>query len=207
MPKFLVFLLFWCLASQLNSQSFEQELRDAIRTKPKLEFRLDSRNSFISRSSARVFGLKLGLQFDEKLSFGIGYNTLLSDINSEVNYLGVKSNAKLKFYHVSPYVEYVFYRDDKWELSIPIQFGFGSSYLELGNLNNDNQLNKRFIISYEPAITFQYRLAKYFGVGLGIGYRLMIKPNNAIDEQFTSPVYLLKFRIYFQEIIQDIKDN
>ena len=67
------------------------------------------------------------------------------------------------------------------------------------------KLNQKFVITYEPAITFQYRFLKYFGAGLGVGYRLMLKPNPQIEEKFTSPVYILKTKIYFQDIWQDIK--
>lgn len=189
------------------SQQFEQELKDAIKEKPRLELRLDSRHSFINQSGVRVYGLKVGIQFDNKLSFGLGYNQLHSTVKNRINFQGVDYNSELKFYHFSPYLEYVFYRDERWELSIPVQFGFGSSFYENKESRGPEKIGQQFIVSYEPAITFQYRFLKYFGAGMGIGYRLMLKPNSDIEEQFTSPVYIFKTKIYFQDLLRDLKGN
>ena len=201
---FCLIVLLFC-DSTAKGQSFEQELRSAILTKPTLEFKIDSRNSFISRSNSRVLGLKLGLQFDNKLSFGIGYNRLWSDINRTQIIDGSIRSTKLQFQHFSPYTEYVFFRDEKWELSIPVQFGLGTTFFRIAGV--DKKYKKRFVLSYEPAITVQYRLLKYCGLGLGIGYRLMLIDNPSIDEQFTSPVYLIKFRLYFEDLVNDLWRN
>ncbi len=191
----------------LAAQEFEAELKEAIRQKPKLELRLDSRNSFINQSGVRVYGLKLGVQFDNKLSFGLGYNQLWSDVKNTIEYKEIEHRSRLRFYNISPYVSYVFYRDEKWELSIPVQFGFGSSFYQNRENFGPDKIHQKFVVSYEPAITFQYRFLKYFGAGLGIGYRLMLKPNRELEERFTSPVYIFKTKIYFQDLLQDIKGN
>jgi len=207
MVKILTSVLIVLLAVNITAkgQSFEQELRTAISTKPSLEFKIDSRNSFISRSNARVVGLKLGVQFDDKLSFGFGYNRLWSKIKRTAIINGLERVTELRFHHISPYSEYVFFRDERWELSIPVQFGFGSTFLSSETL--DKKYKKKFVLSYEPAITVQYRFMKYLGAGIGIGYRLMIIDNPSIDEQFTSPVYLLKFRLYFEDFVNDLWHN
>lgn len=207
MPKTIyIFLLLLVILSNNDglAQVFEQELRDAIKTKPKAEFRMDSRHSFINQKGVKTVGFKIGMQFADKLSFGLGYNQLWSPLRSSVMNKGVQTEVELSFFTVSPYLEYVFFKDDKWELSIPVQFGFGSSYyLNKSSLVNE-QLRKEFVVTYEPAITFQYRILKYFGAGLGIGYRFMIIPNRQLEEQFTSPVYIFKTRIYFQDILRDL---
>jgi len=198
-------LLTFGFTFQSYSQEFEKELRTAIQENPKFELRFDSRNSFINQSGVRVYGIKAGVQFDNKLSFGLGYNQLRSSIKNIISYKGVLYNTEIKFYHLSPYLEYVFYKDEHWELSIPVQFGFGSSFYENKEDFGPEKIGQQFIISYEPAITFQYRFLRYFGAGMGIGYRLMLKPNSEVDEKFTSPVYIFKTKIYFQDILRDLK--
>jgi hypothetical protein len=207
MRYFLLFVLLFFLSSIpcAFAQSFEEELRNAIKESPRLELRLDSRHSFISERGVRVIGIKGGIQFDDKLSFGLGYNWMNSSIE---NHLEVAENVyrtELVFYNFSPYVEYVFYRDERWELSIPVQFGLGSSYYRNLDGNGPNEFARRFVLSYEPAITSQYRFLKYFGVGLGIGYRLMLKPNPEVKERFTSPVYIFKTKLYFQDLLRDLR--
>ena len=203
----LVFISIISLSSNAFSQKFEREIKEALKVKPKFEFRLDSRSSFINQTGVRVFGVKAGLQFDEKLSFGLGYNFLNSSIKRSVPSNGISYRSELKFRVLSPYIEYVFYRDERWELSIPVQIGFGFSFFD--NIQNEgpSRLNREFVVSYEPAITFQYRIFSYFGLGAGVGYRLMLKPNSKIDEQFTSPVYLFKVKVYFQDILNELRSN
>lgn len=188
----------------LQAQNFEEELRTAMKSKPTFEFKLDSRNAFISNTGVRVFGFKLGLNYDDKLSLGLGYNKLWSHPTNQINYEGVEYKANIDYYYISPYLEYTFYRDDVWEFSIPVQFGLGESWYEFESETSKHNIHRKFVLSYEPAITVQYTFLKYFGLGAGVGYRLMIVPNRSIDEQFTSPVYIFKFKIFFQEIYRDI---
>lgn len=204
---FLLFIFLICLNHSVLGQRFEQEIKEALQAKPKFEFRLDSRSSFINQTGVRVFGVKAGVQFDEKLSFGLGYNFLNSSIKRTISSNGSAYSSELKFEVATPYIEYVFYQDQKWELSIPVQMGFGYSYFK--NIEEDGpyRFNRKFVISYEPAITFQYRIFSYFGIGAGVGYRWMLRPNSDIDEQFTSPVYLFKAKVYFQDILDKLQSN
>lgn len=195
--------LFFCVHTS-DAQSFESQIRHAVHQKPKFDFHLDSRGAFINQSSVRVFGFKLGLEYDHKLTFGLGYNQLISKVKNKIVDKGMERDVQLKYFYFSPFISYIFYRDEKWELSIPVQFGFGSSSYQFNLENMKVNIFKAFVLSYEPAITFQYRFLRYFGAGAGVGYRLMIVPNKKIEEQFTSPVYLFKFKVYFQDLYQDV---
>jgi hypothetical protein len=208
MKKFIISFIFITLVNHSFSQQFEEELKAAIKIKPKFEFRLDSRNSFISSSGVRIFGVKIGAQFDNRLSVGIGYNRLSSEIkNKNIEWYGLVLNGNLSYNYISPYIEYVFYQDEKWEISIPVQFGIGNSFYDNTSNLGPNKLSFKTVLSYEPAITFQYKFLEYFGAGMGVGYRLMIIPNKEIEERFTSPVYLFKFKVYFQDLIYDLKEK
>jgi len=210
MPNFLRSVFFTILlvfSFSTYSQEFEEELRDAIHEKPRIEARFDSRTSFINQTGVRVSGFKLGIQFDNKLSFGLGYNYLGSRVRRELEVDRNIYYVRLRFNVVSPYLEYIFYQDERWELSIPLQFGFGKSYYSNENDIGPNRFKSDFVATYEPAITFQYRFLKYFGAGMGIGYRLMIIPNRGVEENFTSPVYIFKLKLYFQDILTDIKED
>lgn len=205
--KFFIFLFSVASSTTGFAQKFENEIKEALKSEPRFELRLDSRNSFISTTRVKVFGIKAGVQYDNKLSFGLGYNFLLSGITDFVWVNDQLIEGELKFRMLTPYLEYIFYRDQKWELSIPVQFGLGNSFYENVQPEAPAKFNQQFVISYEPAITFQYRILRYFGVGMGVGYRLMLKPNTEVDEKFTAPVYLFKFKLYFEDLLNDIKSK
>lgn len=199
--------VFSLLGFHLNAQNFEQEIVNSLQSKPKFDARIDSRNSFINQSGVRVFGLKAGIQYENKISIGIGYNFLWSEINKRITNKGQLLNVDLGYYYFSPYVEYVFYEDPRWQLSIPVQFGFGESYYKNKKLEGPRFIARKFVASYEPAIAFQYRFLKYFGAGMGVGYRLMIVPNRNVEEKFTSAVYIFKLKVYFDQLMKDFGYN
>ena len=196
-------ILFVLLSLNIKAQYFEAEIKEAMRSEPRFVAYLDGRGAFISRNGVRVIGVKAGLQYGEKLTYGLGYNQLSTDYDNNVFHEGVDKEVELRYWYISPFVEYTFYRDRKWELMIPVQFGFGESYYE--TKVDDRQINYSFVVSYEPAIAFQYRFLEVFGAGFGLGYRLMIIPNPELEETFTSPVYMLKFKVYFDDLFEKLK--
>ncbi len=199
----ILFFLILCFCKSINAQYFEQEIKKALKSEPRFIAYFDSRGSFISTNGVRVFGVKAGLQYAEKLTFGIGYNQLASRYTNYIEKEGQTKKVELKYWYISPYVEYTFYRDKQWELMIPVQIGLGESYYET---NGDNKiLNFQWVFSYEPAIAFQYRFLEFFGAGFGVGYRLMVVPNTQLEERFTSPVYMLKFKVYFDDLMEKLK--
>jgi len=194
-------LVFFSLLGK--AQYFEAEIKEALRSEPRFVAYLDSRGAFISRNGVRVIGVKAGIQFGEKLTFGMGYNQLYSTYRNTIIHEGLEKEVDLRYWYLSPFVEYTFYRDRKWELMIPVQFGFGESFYE--TRNDSRAIRYAFVVSYEPAIAFQYRFLNYFGAGFGLGYRLMIVPNPSLEESFTSPVYMLKFKVYFDDLFGKLK--
>lgn len=207
MPYFnrllITFLVILGSISNMHAQYFEEEIKNALDTEPRFIAYLDSRGAFISTNGVRVFGLKAGLQYAEKLTFGIGYNQLSSQYVNYIQDEGLEKRVELRYWYISPFIEYTFYRDKQWELMIPVQFGIGESYYE--STSNGEIINYSWVASYEPAIAFQYRFLDVFGVGFGVGYRLMIYPNRELEERFTSPVYMLKFKVYFDDLMEKLK--
>ena len=208
--RFLLNILFIIgILPNVIAQSFEEDVLDALESKPKLDLRLDSRHSFINQGGVSVFGIKGGIEYDRKLRFGLGFNILTTRQSRTVNYIEngqqkKDENARLVFYNFSPYVEYVFFKQKKWEISVPVQIGFGTSYYNYYTLSGKQEDSRKFVLTYEPAITAQYTLLKYFGPGLGIGYRLMIVDNKAIEESFNSPVYIFRMKVFFGVIYDDL---
>ena len=55
--------------------------------------------------------------------------------------------------------------------------------------------NEGLIVLYEPAMILEYAVLPFIGIGGGVGYRLMLKNNKAINERFTAPTYKLVFSL------------
>lgn len=187
----------------------------SLKQKPHLFGKFDTRNSFIDNSRAKIFGLKTGLNFGNRLYFGIGYNQLnppsqdfdklifIVNSNGELE----KTSAFLRLAYMSVHAEYVFYQTKHWELSMPLQFGVGQSYYKYNQYGKRKVIEKDYNFIYEPAISVEYKIVKWAGVGVDVGYRFMFTSYKKLNQKFTSPTYAFKLLVYYNEIVKSVFPN
>ncbi len=190
------------LAQTIN---LSDSLRHVLRSKPMPTAKLDSRNSFVTGSSAQIQGVKAGVAYKKVLSFGLGYNWLATDFTERKTYENVSYEAFLKLRYVAPFIEYSFYKKGPWEVAVPLQIGAGKSFWQIEKDGQKIKLNAGNVWLYEPIMTVEYKVLNLIGIGGGVGYRIMLKNNREIERQFTSPVYVIRARIIFDEVIKKLR--
>ncbi|MSP69302.1 MAG: hypothetical protein EXR20_03445, partial [Bacteroidetes bacterium] len=189
---FFIVFVFW--SSNCPAQ-WSDTLNSIIHGKVSPTASFDSRNSFINASKAHIWGVKIGVEFSEKLQGGIGYNRHDKNLSKEIIFLDQaglphSNKAFLHLSYFSFYLRYAYYNNNKWKFSImPYQLGCGNSdyqYVENGNkIITDRQL----VVIYEPGISVSYKFFPWLGVGGDVGYRFMLRNNYAIPENFNSPIF------------------
>jgi len=200
-------LLALCAGSGLRAQTVNlgDSLRHHLSGKPGLVLKTDGRSSFITGAPARIYGVKAGVSFNGRVSLGIGYNWLGKGIQREVDIRneGITS-ADLRYHALAPFFEYIFYRRNQIVVSVPVQLGFGFSSLRYTDSSGQvNTVNRGFMLVYEPAMTVEHTFLTYFALGAGVGYRLVLFGNKAIDDRFNSPIYLIRFKVDFKALYED----
>lgn len=177
--------------------------------------KLDTRNSFIYNSRIKIFGLKVGLSYGKRLYLGIGYNQIYPNAKAShrfdkqiyyTNEANVTDSAtgKLQLFYFSAQVEYVYYRNKHWQLSMPLQIGLGQTYYKY-RLEEKKQFTERFTcLIYEPAVSVEYRFVKWIGVGADIGFRFILTESKELNRTFNAPTYTFKFLIYYDEIFKSL---
>lgn len=213
MQKLLSILFILCLISATTTaQPTLDTIRQCLQKKPHLFGKFDSRNSFIENSRAKIFGLKTGLNFGNRLYFGIGYNQLnppSKDFDKEIYIVNgnnqlEKVTAMLRLFYISIHAEYVFYESKHWQLSMPLQLGAGQTYYKYNQLGKRKVIDKDYNFIYEPAVSIEYKFVKWAGVGMDIGYRFMLTDYERLNKKFTSPTYAFKFLLYYNEIVKSV---
>jgi hypothetical protein len=210
--KIFLFVLLCCLSLQTIAQPTLDTIRDCLKLKPQLFGKLDSRNSFISNSRTKIFGVKIGLNYGNRLHFGIGYNQLskpAKNFNKQVYFMNSNNmadsvTAQLKLYYFSTHIEYIYYQNQQWRLSIPLQFGFGKTYYQYLLFGKKKEAERTFVFIYEPAVSVEYKFARWVGVGADIGFRFMVTDYRRLNQKFNSPTYAFKLLIYYNEIYKSI---
>ena len=196
--------------SPISRAQIFDSIQDAIKNKPKIIFRFDSRNSFIDDSKAKIFGWKIGVEFNNLIRIGGGYNRLVERHDPSLDKVLYKENgvdtftiAELQFNYISYFIEYVFFDTRHWEFSVPLQIGIGGSRYEYRGENGQLQEhNAKGVILFEPAVSMQFKITKWLGFGAGAGYRLMLLNNKAIEKKFNSPIYIFKFKIFLGDFMR-----
>ena len=209
-----VFIIFFCLLSfslkaQFNKDvqkpSFERAFKVSFHTKPKLDVKFDNRFSFIRSTDVKTIGIKVGLTFNQKFKVGLGINNMILPSTTQLINEGDTLAVHLEYTYFSPYIEYVYYSSKKWEYSLSTQIGLGGASQNYTDASGNNQkLNQTTILSYEPAMLIDYKIIRWFGIGTGIGYRLVFYKNGNIHQKFSSPEYALKLKVYLGEIYRTI---
>lgn len=166
----------------------------------------DVRGGFISNRSVRFVGVKAGFDHGKRFQYGIGYSLLFPSEAREVTVDGQVRAGRLRMGYVAPYVDYAFYQRGPWEARIPVQIGFGAGSLGYFDAQGRRITTARSgLILYEPAMTIQYRFLRYFGVGAGWGFRIVIQTGQDLGERLTAPVYIFGLRVFLGDIWRDMQ--
>lgn len=199
--------------SVYGQSSLDDSLAVAVKQKPKLSFRYDSHGSFITNSPARMTALGMGLRFGNYLRVGAAINWLNTDIfrtkTVSADSGGVDTvAAKLNYGLFSLYSNVVIARVKKWEFTVPFELGFGvSSYTYNDKAGKLREFAKGGLITFEPMFMAEYKVFRWFGVGAGLGLRLVPFGNRLMKENFNSLLWDANASIYFGEIYKYIKGS
>jgi hypothetical protein len=209
MNRLVVVLCFVTCSISCSSQILDT-IRELFKSKYSIDARLESRNSFINHQLIGVSGARLGVTFQRKFRIGLGLSWLDTDVKS--NYFSINDFGKtdtltryLKFVYLCYYVDFVFYKTKRWQLSVPIQTGTGLSWFQQkSNYTLKGKAPKYFLLLYEPGITVQFKVFKWFGFGTDVAYRFTLNGNTETRRQLNSPTYSFKILVWFDQLFYDL---
>lgn len=198
-------LLILCFPLPVFSQYLDS-LGEVLRGKASIDLRFESRWSLASNQLITISGIRIGAAYEKKLRLGGGINWLktpLSRIDPGINESGqaVLVTTYFKLGYVSAYADMVFHKTKRWQLSVPIQVGAGYSWLQDHPQYDFKGMNSaQFLFLYEPGITVQFKVFRWFGLGSDIAYRFAIQENKKVSEQLNSPTLSLKVLFWLDQL-------
>ena len=208
-----IFLL-WLLPFQLSGQSQNpvvEDIKSAFSEKPEIDFKLETRNSFIASRHAGVLSFRLGLNFDDRIRTGLGYNFLITTVFNELTVTNSVDqrevlSARFKMRYINVYGEYRYYNKNRVELIFHLLGGLGSSNFRYEDAHGvSDKTRNRFVLVYEPYMSGDYRVFKCLGIGAGLGYRLVYSPDRFSRTRLNSPIYIVKTKVYLQELYEALR--
>jgi hypothetical protein len=170
-----------CLSVLFSINISKAQLLDSleayIKTRPTIDARLESRNSFIKYGRAKISGVRLGVTYRKKLRLGIGYSWLDSEVYTPRLITDPTGNQVyvdnyLNFGYVAYYADFVFHKTKRWQLSVPLQLGTGLSWFNSYYNYQPYTSKKYFLLLYEPGISVQFKVFKWFGMSVIVQFEL-----------------------------------
>jgi len=215
--KRVFYILIFLASIKLCNAQYLDTLHEVFRHKSSVDARLESRYSFINNRLVSVTGFRLGVAFQRKLRIGGGLSWLKTNYETRFypeNYLGKRDTLfrYLKFGYLCFYVDFVFHKTKRWQLSVPIQAGVGSLWFQrYTSYHFWGGDQKYFLALYEPGITAQFKIFKWLGVGSDVAYRFSLKNNSKIRRNYDgpdskykalpwTPTYSFKILIWFDQL-------
>jgi hypothetical protein len=206
-------LRIFCLCSiaiftlSLSAQNYPlgDSLKHHLQFAPKPTVYWTSYNSFMTGRRIGIQALKAGLIFNKRLTLGFGYHWMESGVDEFLPQQGKMIPLKMRY--ASVFGEFVFYNKNNWVGTIPVQLGWGKSFLHWKSDGENLKWKEGMVVLYEPSISIEYKFSPWIAVGMGYGYRIMLKNNRAIDQNFYAPLYVFKARILFEELWERYQDR
>lgn len=177
----------------------------------KFDFSLDARQSIISNTTARIGGIRIGMEYRRVHRFGIGFYGMgdkvkafsFEEFNSQI------SEASFTLRYNTIYYERVLFFNKKWEVSSAFHMGRGKikgDYLLLG-ASRRQSFPEQDVRVFEISSTAYYHINWWIDAGAGIGYRHMNDIPDEVKPIYNAPVAILRVRIKFGKLIKSIWDH
>lgn len=190
-------VLGWLLLIPVRTNA--QETDRKIRVMGKFE----GRNAFVRTHHASFLGVRLGVEFKFPIRTGIGYYWMQTAIDSQLfdssEHPNSGSSAIPRMRYFMAYAEYTFWEEDGWSLAVPLQLGFGETFYRT---DKDAHVANGFVMPLESGVEVSYRFVRWAGLGVGLGYRLMLLNNPLVKENFNSPYYQVRVQLAFNELFR-----
>ena len=174
--------------------------------KIKFLMKAETRNSFVQTHHALYFGVRAGVELRIPVRLGIGYYWLLTGIDSQLYDPAANpqagATARPRMRYAILFADVSFYKEDHWELSVPVQLGIGETFYRSPGLN---RFANGLILPLETGISVSYLFTPWAGFGVGLGYRFMLKSNRGVKENFNSPYYQVRLNILLTEVFRGVR--
>lgn len=172
----------------------------------------DNRNERYHGTSARMRGLRVGLELNKRFRFGMGFygNSRFYPYNQPG--LPDSMDQTVRFNYTTVFLEYVAFSNYRWELSFPFSYGRGKIALNhfLAPPNSTPVFLEKETIPHVDLLDFaiagHYKFFSWAGIGSGLGYRQVLLDPEHLRTAFSSPYFVVKLKIFMGYIYRNITD-
>lgn len=208
----LVTFSFLILSSGFCRAQLFDNIEKSLTEKPKFFLTLASFNTFIDGDFASFDGFKSGLTYNDCVRFSSGFfqlanNGVVTPINISEDSSTYSTNGQLELFFFPLSAEYFFHNDYPWLFSaVPFNIALGSAHYEYISRMQSKRVKgpSEFIVLYQPEITAQYNVIRWFGFGVSTGYRFTFLRSKQQTKNLDGFNFSVDFRLSIDELYKEI---
>ena len=176
-------------------------------THRRLTFQFDQRYSLVDSRLAGINGLKLGVEWRGRYRAGAGVYLLSRGVRSYSPVpLPTNAHSEIRFRYVAAYGEYVIRGNPRWEISAPVQLGYGRYYHEIiGEDGVRTQTTRDRVWLLEPTIGGHYRVFRWLGAGAGVGWREAFAVQPQYGDQLDGPIFYGRAKLFLGDFVKVVR--
>ena len=161
----------------------------------------------MDKQKSKFNGFKIGATVKDKYRLGIGIYGMqnwlqLQDRKFDPQvYPEATDTNFFNFTYVSLFFQPIWYKTKRWDISTPLQLGIGT--IEL-SLRETSGLDVVYLRESIPLTTFsvvpQYKVLRWFAVGVGLGYRKSLSSRWEIKNAVNAHFWNVQFKLLIGEV-------
>jgi len=213
MKKAILILILALISLNSNAQNrnYYEQMLDSIRyykknQKPNLLLGFDNRVTFLGSKSAKVNGIRIGVNY-QKFSYFLGlYGTrrdiISSSLINQTQFIPDTQLQKLRLGYFSFGFTYSHWAGKHWYFETTGQFGLGNAEREV--FENSILVKKETLPTLPVEINGKafYMITSWVGIGAGLGMRKALATNSQFDGLFYSTGVKLFLGQFYREVIK-----
>jgi hypothetical protein len=171
-----------------------------------LYFRLSRSQSLIDEDNVRFNNIRLGIEYNKKYRMGLLISAMVDSVIIQEDLPEDATYNDVDFLAVGGFFEFMVINNYRWELSVPIQAGYGFANYKYLDQNKDALREEQgpYYFLTEVGISAQYNVNNWFGIGGGLGVRSVSAGDETLSDFSKGPYYNFGARFNIGGLYQSI---
>ena len=179
-------------------------LKEKYRKDYKLLIGMDNHYTAFFGQSTNFWGAKVGLELMQNYRLGFGAYYMPKKVAMDPQITDVDTTyRKFRMHYYTTFFEWIFIRNFRWELALPVSAGYGRVEVQQWLPGRNENVQGRWVEGKDIGefvatihVQAHYKIFSWVGIGLGLGWRQIVSPNQEISQGFSGGILSYKIKLF-----------
>ena len=187
-------------------------LKEKYRKDYKLLIGMDNHYTAFFGQSTNFWGAKVGLELMQNYRLGFGAYYMPKKVAMDPQITDVDTTyRKFRMHYYTTFFEWIFIRNFRWELALPVSAGYGRVEVQQWLPGRNENVQGRWVEGKDIGefvatihVQAHYKIFSWVGIGLGLGWRQIVSPNQEISQGFSGGILSYKIKLFPHHLYREL---